>query len=279
MGREGDLLSGLFRIFQYGAAHHWWVSLCTAALTGLTAAVLGLSGAFLPALLVLASSLVIYGLDDLLDGEGRRGMTAQVGIAAASVAVLLFIAPASVRWLVGVGLAICATYALPLGRDRQGKVWRPKRLPGLKAWWVAGAVTVAVTLVPLAWVGTPHGSPDQLPQLLLFLFLFTFTNVTAFDVRDVLEDRERQVGTMPVMLGVEPTRATLLTLQLLLLGGLVALWTSGVQQFRWELLAGTLWVLAYLRLLDPRAARWQYDLAVDGSLLGVGLLAVVLRAL
>lgn len=264
---------------------HLWTALVVASLSEFTALTLELPSAWEPSAIVALATLVIYNLDrvfDLRGGEapdirgGWRTALLRAGVALALLLPLLALAPASTMLLVALGTTACSLYGAPLGRAAAPRPRRRlKDLPGVKAWFVGGAVAVATVAVPASYAAQVDGR-----ALPLFLLIGAATLVDAhlFDLRDHERDRARGLATLPVLLGIRRTKWLLATVAALacsgaaLLGrhfGLALLPESGV------VLAASLLLIASVRAETPRLA---YALVVDGMLL-LPLAVALLRQL
>ncbi|ADJ14918.1 UbiA family prenyltransferase [Halalkalicoccus jeotgali] len=85
---------------------------------------------------------------------------------------------------------------------------------------VAFAWAVPLALLPLAFAGDAVGLGALV--VLAFFFVRTVLAVELFNVRDVEGDRCRGIATLPVVLGVDPTRVVLVALNACSLALLVA---------------------------------------------------------
>lgn len=247
-----------------------WVAGAATGLAAYSIDYLELSLALRPLLIVFASALLIYRLDRWVDARGScRAPTLTswllplvlcVGVLVGSSSRLLFV--------VAPGLLLCCVYALPLrrrGRSRRAL----KQIPGFKAVFVAGSLTTATVAVPLLHAGVvpPLG---LVSTLVGFLFLFTLTNVTTFDLRDQQSDRQTGTLTFPVLWGAAWTRRVLLALQATLLGvGLL-----GDLPVAPEMILASALGLGLLWKLPPAAPAPRHELLVDGLALVLPLLAV-----
>jgi 4-hydroxybenzoate polyprenyltransferase len=113
--------------------------------------------------------------------------------------------------------ALC--YSLPVPRGGR----RLKDVFALNTALVAAAWAVTVTAVPLVLAGRPFGPVAA--AVGLFFFLRSFVSVEVFNVRDVAGDAATGVRTLPVVLGIGPTRRVLALLDGCTLALLAALVT------------------------------------------------------
>jgi hypothetical protein len=250
---------------------HLWVATAAASLTVFAAAAVGAPVQLPPLGVVFSSTLLIYAVDDIFDGRMRSQPVRwlAVGSGALSLLVQLLWAPRLVVIVVIVGALPGLLYGVRIcGR-------RLRELPGVKPFFVAGSLAVAVVAVPVLW-GRPMAAPSpglaRMAIAIGSLFLLVLSNVCFFDLRDRAADARAGVRTIPVRLGVVGTRRFCLTLSLA-----VGLATPFVgDDLRGPLLMAVLATAAYTALLPAPGGRLQYALAVDGVpvLLGLSVLAL-----
>lgn len=231
-----------------------WVGGAAAALTWFAAAQLGVSERVLPTLIVLFSTVVIYGADDLFDGARRRWSRHRVTVATLALSGLLLAAPLPAGGLVVAGLVACLAYGAPVVRVR-GVRMGLKHVVGVKALFVAVALTTATVALPLLCAG--QSLPSDAGILIATLFVVTISNALLFDVCDLAGDRRRGVPTLPILFGERRTRCALIALNGLLLIGVTPVASTAVM------------VAAVLSLLlcivrGATATRRSADLVVDG---------------
>lgn len=138
---------------------------------------------------------------------------------------------------------------------------------------VALAWAVPLALLPLAFEGGGFGAGAAV--VLVFFFLRTVVAVELFNVRDVAGDRREGVGTLPVVLGVHPTRYVLCALNACSIGLLVAAVLAGVlAPIALAAVAGIVYSLVLVALLGRRST----DHLCLASYLESPIMAVALAA-
>ncbi|MEM7260757.1 MAG: UbiA family prenyltransferase [Planctomycetota bacterium] len=250
-----------------------WVALHVMLLGLVAPAVLGFDLDLRALAVLFGSTLAIYSVDDLFEARaagrvgGLRGVAAAIGTGITGYALVE--SPSATIALVAVGGLACFGYGAPLPG-----IGRPKDIPGIKAAWVAGAVTVAAVFVPWTFHPAADVPPGDAWGLFAVLGVITFANVVGFDVRDLAVDRERGVPTLPSLLGVRRVRKLLFALHGLVLIALVALRGAGlaypVPFFAVALFASALVVRGLVTEASVRK-RLIHDVLGDGFL---GLLGV-----
>lgn len=279
-------------VLRAAVASNVWVSACAASLTWLPASQLGIPFDARAPWIVFASGMAIYNLDDLFETRpidavavGRTHLPRWLRIAfvvGGLVASASWVAsgPLTLAVLVASGGLVCACYGLPVVPSRNGMRLRLKDVPTVKGWLVAGAIAVATLFVPLTLAGDVHldglaAEASGLRCLALFGFVFVicYTNVQLFDLRDIEDDRQRGVPTMPVVLGATAVRRALSLLNLASAGMLV------YAHFAFDVASlAEAGILAVAALTVTRLRTWRretFDFAVDGAVLA-GVVWVVI---
>mmetsp|Transcript_57360 Transcript_57360/g.134279 ORF Transcript_57360/g.134279 Transcript_57360/m.134279 type:complete len:391 (-) Transcript_57360:165-1337(-) len=170
-----------------------------------------------------SESIAVYTLDHLRDvskgtSVGAHKLSPRSGLAVhrrrlqalfvASVLGLVCSLLAAKSWLVSltfVGhVGLCAAYAK----------LKP-RMPYCKAFYVSLCVVFMAVAAPCAYAPALLSSlgPASLSQLLLLIFSVALTVEQLQDIRDVDEDLEAQVVTLPIGLGLQKARRLLLAFQ------------------------------------------------------------------
>jgi 4-hydroxybenzoate polyprenyltransferase len=103
---------------------------------------------------------------------------------------------------------------------------RLKEIPVVSSLLIAGAWSLAVVLLPLAFAGTAF--TPTVGVLFVYFVLATFVNAEVANVGDVESDIANGVGTMTTALGVGRTRAVLYAVSLLAGAVLGAATTGGL---------------------------------------------------
>jgi 4-hydroxybenzoate polyprenyltransferase len=229
-------------------------------------------------MLFFCGTLFVYNLDSALDGNtstssiaGNRTMT-MLGLLFFLIALIRTSAPLRVLCAFSIPLAIGTLYALPIPLAHMQR-FRLKDIPGMKAFITGGAITVAVTGLPLVLASPPHIC--RLLTCGAALFTFAFVNVVLCDFKDMKSDRERGVKTLPILFGAEGTRLLLAALccgTTFLLATVDLLTVHAVPALLYTL--PVLSILLTLCANARRPDRW-YSLWVEGSILPLGLLCAL----
>lgn len=243
---------------------HAWVAAGVTSLASFAAQQLEFEPSLAALGVVFFCTLLIYNLDTAIDLTPRRGeasarqtrATRLTALALAAVIGLLTTLHWTTCALVVGGAAVCCLYAVPLGRRKL----RMKALPGAKSLVVGSAVATAVVLVPLVEHGPAWTA--AVGSTLAFLGTLTIVNATLFDVRDLEQDRARELRTLPVILGPKATRFLLGIGATASVGALAAL-EPRLRQPAGLVLAALLPLILWL---NPRSPKSAYALLVDGAL-------------
>ncbi|MEE3265005.1 MAG: hypothetical protein VX290_19335 [Candidatus Latescibacterota bacterium] len=253
---------------------HLWVAGGAAGLVLFSQHALGLPVRGAPVGLVAASTLLIYRFDGWVDADRpSRGVVPVV----MALAVLIWSwgqAPQAVRWLVGLGTIPCVLYGSRWG----GGDICLRQVPGVKPFFVTGALTVATIGVTVLW-SSGEVTLSQLCRLSLLLGILLLSNVTLFDLRDERADRARQIVTLPVLFGPTLTRWGVAGLCLascvgLALAGDVFIGTHAETAIVIAL-SSTAFCVGHL---NPNGPRFRYAICVDGIPLLLGVSAWMLPA-
>lgn len=255
-----------------------WISAALASLTLFTAHVLVLPFNLQPFLLVLFSGLFIYILDHVSDRhvEGIPDGYAEVFFQRPAILILLVasaiatgvtvsMAPEAAKWAFGFYVSVGLLYGLPVLPVKSKDGWRAfrlKEIPGVKAWLVAIAITVAGFLLPVAWAGT--GLTTEAWHLALFIFVFAASGCHMFDVRDIDSDREAGVVSLPIQAGVRRTKQALIAMNLVMLAVMMWGWIDGVTGPHPEIILCTIGMVIFIRVLDEETPRDVYSILLDG---------------
>jgi len=123
---------------------------------------------------------------------------------------------------------------------------------------VAAAWAIAVTYLPLVLGGTAPASTAV--AVCLFFFLRTVVSVEVFNVRDVVGDRENEVTTLPVVLGIPRTKRLLWLFDVSSL--LVIVGAATIAPLRVALIGGLIPIVCYSLVIE-----WQLNQRDDESVL------------
>ena len=266
-----------------------WVAAGIASLVFFVQTALNLPIDWHPAVFLFAAALIPYNLDRIFDSYVQSAPNSKeqsfvrqpkaillLSIAILTFGFLLYQAPFPVR-MVSLGGLLPLSYGVPLFPIQKGgniNWYRPKDIPGTKAWIVCGVITYALIAVPLAYAGSSFNYFTAL--VTLFLLIFVGTNSHLFDIRDIESDREKGVQTLPLILGIRGTRIFWTGLNLIVL--LVAGWTW--TQRIWVLSPTVAIPCIVLNLIaiwtvTPETPRNIYNILLDGYLFLPGLLTVI----
>ncbi|MEE2659516.1 MAG: hypothetical protein VX733_13500 [Candidatus Latescibacterota bacterium] len=255
---------------------HLWVSTAAAGLALFAQQFLGLSLEAMPVLVVAAATMAIYHVDDRFDATlpsvvtGLPGWAQATSLALSMTVVFLCLirAPAPAIALVGVGALPCLLYGAPLRRGRQ----RLRELPGIKPFFVVGALTAACVGVPVLWA---EQRPNTLAIALATAIIgaLTLCNVCFFDIRDRRADATLALRTIPLMVGTRATRRLCLGCS----AGLLALIAAGAVPVHSvpPLAAAAGATACYALSLSADASRLRFALAVDGVPILLGTLVAL----
>lgn len=268
-----------WRAFELGLVYSSiWVAGSLASLCWFAGHVLGVP-AVEPAILVFTSALFVYNLDHVADSHVqkvpdeeavdyfRRPAVLLLMVASAvATGLLVSQAPRAAQWVFATYAPIALLYGLPLLPVRGSDGWRLARLkeiPFSKGWLVGTCITLGCVALPAAWSGTHHDFTTW--QLALFVFVYASSNTHMFDVRDIENDREHKVLTLPVALGVPRTKLALILLNLVLLACMMWGWANALTGLHPEMIFGCIAAIAWIRLLDTHTHRTVYGTLIDGA--------------
>ena len=266
---------GFQRAFIYSSI---WAAGSVAALTWFACHIMDVPAA-MPALLVFCSALFVYNLDHVADAHVQKMSDAEAitYFRSPGVLALLSVAAVATGWLVSTAplpaQACFATYAtagllygLPIVPfpKRQGgwRLARLKEIPFSKGWLVGGCITIGTVLMPAMWAG--RELDWAVGQLALFIFVFVSSNTHMFDVRDIDNDREHRVLTLPVAFGVRRTKHALILLNLVLLACLMWGWASQIAAPHPEMVLSSVAAVLWILLLNTKTPRSIYGTLIDG---------------
>ncbi len=255
---------------------HLWVAAAAGSLVIFVTHALGLTWVAGPAVLVAASTLLIYRIDGWADGDRPTDGTLPTLLAAAALIWSWSQAPTQVRWLVGIGAVPCLLYGW---RWRGPFTFCLRELPGIKPFFVTGALTVAIVGVPVLWSSTgaffaqaASGSTSLATGLAAWLWLLLLLNVTLFDLRDRQADEARGLSTIPVIFGAAATRRGIAVAAILL--SVLSLATSQLMftlHIHIGLSLSFVATAICVRSLSAGSSRLRYAVWVDGIPVMLGL--------
>ncbi|EAW38000.1 UbiA family prenyltransferase [Lyngbya sp. PCC 8106] len=257
-----------------------WVAGGIASLVFFVQTALNLPIDWRPTIFLFAAALIPYNLDRIVDSYVQKSPDSRLqsfvrkpgNLLLLSTAILIFVfllyqAPSSVQFVSWGGL-LPLSYGVPLfPLQQQGNLnwYRPKDIPGIKAWIVCGVITYALIAVPLAYAQVSFNYFTTL--VTFFLLIFVGTNSHLFDIRDIDSDQEKGVQTLPLIIGVRGTRIFWTGLNLVLLLVMVWSWTQQI----WILSPGVVVPCILLNLIaiwmvTPQTPRNTYNIVLDGYL-------------
>ncbi|MDY7022660.1 MAG: UbiA family prenyltransferase [Cyanobacteriota bacterium] len=270
-----------------------WVAAGIASLVFFVQTALSLPIDSSPAIFLFAAALIPYNLDRIVDSyiqtipdEKLQSFVRKpsslllLSTAVFTFIILLFQAPSTVK-MVSWGGLLPLCYGIPLFPFiYQGEFnwYRPKDIPGIKAWIVCGVITYALIAVPLAYAQVSFSQNAAL--VTFFLLIFVGTNSHLFDLRDLDSDQEKDVRTLPLIIGVQATRIflTVLNLVLLLIIGLSWIQSIWILSPLVVIPCITLNLIAIWKTL-PKMPRNFYNIVLDGYLFLPALLIAIIHLL
>lgn len=275
-------------VLDWGLELRLWVTTCVCGLSIFSARALGLQLSESTASglgIVFFATLALYNLDGSLDARhrfepgdfsrSRRHKGLHLALTCLSCVPLCVLGRhLSVQALIltGGGVLLCGSYVIPTSLLSKAPAFsmdlsRVKTTPFMKAPFVGCAVGIAAVWVPL-WA---HGGSVPSGRALVLtcaLSLFCTANALLFDIPDTSEDRRAGIPTLPVRLGLGPTRSVC---RLLISCGLLfSAWVFATSETR----LGTLGLFCLgaglfvaTRQVDFGTSRRSVALWVDGALL------------
>jgi len=166
---------------------------------------------------VLGATVTVYCLN-MLNGlkELRRSGTASVrhhwcmgneerlkahlGAGAATMVCAFFLLPHRVLYVLLPAAAVSLLYVSPLMRGM-----RLREVGPFKILWVATVWSAITVVLPLVETGTGI-SPGNMAAMTVERWLFIFAITVPFDIRDMDNDRDKGIRTLPSMIGVRRSR-------------------------------------------------------------------------
>lgn len=192
--------------------------------------------------IIFCSILFAYNYDRLIDAKLQKSTTTNskmfyqkpwmifstvsMILAASSIFYLLLVIPYLSKMITFFCISMGALYSVPIipsWKKHTFKLLRIKEIPFFKPLIVALTFTIGIVGLPLSY--QPQLVNNKLISC-IFLFFFTlmFTGTVTFDIRDIESDKKHEVPTLPVLIGVKNTKATLLLLNSFVTVLLTYLW-------------------------------------------------------
>ena len=276
-------MSGVGRFFVYG---NIWVSLCAAALTGLSYLEFELALQPLVILFVFFSTLVVYsmnmlsGLNSLrekgTDSERHHWCLANATILKVTVLVGVlgsastFVFLEFESWVVLSPFAVAAImYVVPL-IGKRGSGVRLREF-GLNKIFTIAIVWAFVTLVlPLVnKQGIEILSETEVLIKTVARAIFIFAITLPFDIRDLTNDRKIDVRTIPMILGVPKTIG--LSVTVLVIYGVGYFLLGETCWVRAGHLLGAVLTLGLILLTNERRGDMFYSFTLEGTMIILAL--------
>ena len=256
-----------------------WVAGAIASLGLYIQEILGLEHNPQAIALIFVTALIPYNLDRIFDSYVQEIPDRQAQLffrqpyiwilllgAIATTIGLLYHAPSRVRYVSIAGI-IPLLYGAPLfpwKSDSKKRWYRLKDIPGSKAWIVGSILTYAVVALPMAYGNAEFDS--RVASIGLFMFVFIVTNSHVFDIRDLESDRQKEVTTLPIMVGVRGTKLILTIMNLFVVILVVYGWTTNVMVAHPEMILAIAVNLIYIWLVNIDTPRWVYSIWIEGFL-------------
>ncbi|WP_214072138.1 UbiA family prenyltransferase [Mucilaginibacter sp. dw_454] len=205
-------------VFDFILFSNVFIALCAVAQGAVTFYLIGAKPVYTVSALLFTSTIGIYNLSILLykpqltNSENRRTrwffshhrlMVTFTIVSALSLVPLFFlVSTPSKLLLIFLGL-ISVAYSLPLftlGDQKFGL----RNIPGLKQFLITLVWTMSIVLLPILEAQDMHLTNITMRDTTLLLakrFLFIGALTIPFDIRDLFEDRESGLKTVPVVVG------------------------------------------------------------------------------
>jgi len=143
---------------------------------------------------------------------------------------------------------------------------RLKDITVVKNLVISAAVASTAVLLPVLYAADPLSS--SVFALFVFFLLRVFVNTVVFDIRDTEGDRSAGVNTIPVVYGVEKTKALLYILNLAVaLIVVLSVLLAVLPPLAYFLLPSSVYAHAYIVLIGDRrfTKGFLFDIVVDGE--------------
>jgi len=177
-----------------------------------------------------------------------------------------------IRWIILISGLIALLYSLPL-KGSAGFL-SLRGIPFLKTFLVALVWSLTTVLVPLA--GNSGGIPEgKMSWIFIERFFLIFPLALLFDIRDMGQDREEGIRTIPVVFGEKMTRK--LVVRSVLLFIFIYPLLTGTFNFHSHFVPAILWSLPVLWFIYRRSDSensLRFSLLLDGSLILYGFVVI-----
>ncbi len=228
-------------------------------------------------LMVFLTVLFVYTLDRIWDSSGANSSTNNVEkyynskiskivvvISGLFSVVLLTTLPIAMTFTVLSYCSIGIVYGLVLP-IRKGKYIRLKDISGAKALIVGMAISVSMTLMPIAYTG----EFDIILAFFVFgvILLNIIPQTIMCDIRDIEEDKRLGTPSIPILIGVKKTKWVLYILNILILVMLIVFlpYISSVVAIITIVIVMT--SMLYIKLFDEHSSAALMSLTIDGAVL------------
>jgi 4-hydroxybenzoate polyprenyltransferase len=272
-----------------------FMALCAVAQGLLTLKLIGSQTIYPLLALLLSSTFFTYNLSVFLSkpkepqkSEFRRvrwffahpRLMATITIISALTLIPLFIMLGYESKLLLVFLSVISIgYSLPLftvGDQKFGL----RNIPGLKSLMITVVWTLSCVLLPILEAENKHLADTTLRDTAILLskrFLFVFALTIPFDIRDLFNDRNMGLKTIPVIFG---EKKSYLFCQVLLIGYIILLFTFNNNGFNRDFFSLTLTVILTGWLIfksEWEKDEYYYFLYLDGVLILQYVFLVIFR--
>jgi 4-hydroxybenzoate polyprenyltransferase len=244
-------------VFDFILFSNVFMALCAVAQGAVTFYLIGTKPVYTVSALLFTSTIGVYNLSILLykpqiiHSENRRTrwffehhrlmITFTIVSALSLVPLFFLVSTASRLLLIFMGL-ISVAYSLPLftlGEQKFGL----RNIPGLKQFLITLVWSMSTVLLPVFEAQDMHLTNISMRDMTILLakrFLFIGALTVPFDIRDLFEDRESGLKTVPVVIG---EKRAYLFCQVLLAGYIVLLFLYRNNGFNANFLALTITAL------------------------------------
>jgi len=190
----------------------------------------------------------------------------------AAFVISFFFVDTLTKWIIMISGSVALLYSLPL--KGQAGFLSLRGVPFLKTFLVALVWSLATVMVPLA--GNIGGiQTGKISWIFIERFFLIFPLALLFDIRDMDQDREDGIRTIPVVFGEKMTRK--LVVRSVLLFTFIYPLVAGRIDFQSHLIPAIIWGMPVLWFIYRRSdseSPLNYSLLLDGSLVLYGCVVI-----